>query len=195
MDADVRLVHVGRMTVQIALLRGINVGGHMKVAMPDLRAMLADLGFAEPRTLLNSGNVVFDSNGPRGRELEKLLERTAADRLGLSTDFLVRCAREWAQIIASNPFPDEAAQDPGHLVVMALKGRPSEGAVDALRAAIKGRESIHVAGNNATITYPDGIGRSKLTNARIETALGTRGTARNWNTVLKLAKLADAAGD
>lgn len=183
------------MTVQIALLRGVNVGGHMKVAMADLRAMLADLGFARPRTLLNSGNLVFHSDGPGGRALERLLERAAADRLGLSTDFLVRGAHEWGRIIASNPFPDEAARDPSHLVVMALKECPGERAVDALRSAIEGPEAIDVTGNNATITYPDGIGRSKLTNAFIEARLSTRGTARNWNTVLKLAQLAGAEGD
>ena len=182
------------MTVYIALLRAINVGGHGKVAMADLRTMLAELGFADARTILNSGNLVFRGAGQSGRELEALLELGAADRLGLRTDFMVRAAPEWSDLIAANPFPDEAASDPGHLVAMALKGSPSEQSVEALRAAITGPEAVHVAGDNAHITYPDGIGRSKLTNTVIESRLGVRGTARNWNTVLKLAELARAAG-
>ena len=183
------------MTVFIALLRGVNVGGHRKIAMADLRAMLEGLGFAEARSLLNSGNLVFRGEREGGRALEGLLEREAAERLDLHTDFLVRTADEWSEIIASNPFPDEAARDPGHLVVMALKEGPSEAAVTALRAAIKGDEVVRVAGETAYITYPDGIGRSKLTNARIEDGLGVRGTARNWNTVRKLDELAAAAGN
>ncbi len=179
----------------IALLRGVNVGGHTKVAMADLRAMVGDLGFAEARTILNSGNLVFRGAREGGRALEGLLEREAAERLDLRTDFLVRTADQWSELIAANPFPDEAAQDPGHLIVMALKEGPSEAAVDALRAAIKGNEVLRVAGETAYITYPDGIGRSKLTLTRIEGALGVCGTARNWNTVRKLDELAAAAGD
>ena len=70
---------------------------------------------------------------------------------------------------------------------MCLKDAPSAAAVKALTAAIKGRETFRAAGRNAYVVYPDGIGRSKLTNALIEKTLETRGTARNWNTVLKLA--------
>jgi len=183
------------MTVHIALLRGVNAGGKMKVAMADLRAMVGALEFADAKTLLNSGNLVFRGDGAGGVALEDILERAAADRLGLVTDFLVRTAPEWAAIVASNPFPDEAVRDPSHLVVMALKDASSESSVDGLRSAIVGAEAARVIGDNAYITYPDGIGRSKLTGARIETRLGVRGTARNWNTVLKLAQLAEAASE
>jgi uncharacterized protein (DUF1697 family) len=87
-------------------------------------------------------------------------------------------------------FEAEAKSDPGHLVVMALKDAPAASAVKALQAAIKGREIVRAAGRHAYIVYPDGIGRSKLTNALIEKTLATRGTARNWNTVMKLAAMA-----
>src|SRR5262245_8439527 len=105
----------------VALLRGINVGGHNKVAMSDLRDLLGQLGFAGAKTLLQSGNVVFESPRLTGVELEHLLEKETAARLGVSVDYVVRSAVEWARIVAGNPFPDAANDDPGHLVVMCLK--------------------------------------------------------------------------
>jgi uncharacterized protein (DUF1697 family) len=85
-----------------------------------------------------------------------------------------------------------AKDDPGHLVVMCLKAAPTTKNVLALEAKIPGREQIRADGKHLYITYPDGIGPSKLTNTVIEKTLGIRGTARNWNTVLKLATLAPA---
>src|SRR5213595_2605991 len=112
------------MAVQIALLRGINVGGHKPVAMSDLRAFLTDLGFGDARSLLQSGNLVFTSEALAGAALEQLLEAEAEKWLGLQTDFIVRSQEEWASVIADNPFGDEARRDPGHLLVMALKDAP-----------------------------------------------------------------------
>ena len=177
------------MTTFVALLRGINVGGHKQVAMADLRALLARLGFADGQSLLQSGNLVFRSEGKTGGQLERLLEAEAAKRLRLETEFFVRSATEWNAIVAHNPFPREAERDPARLVAMALKDPPGAKAVKALQAAIVGREVARVRGREAYIVYPDGQGRSKLTIALIEKTLGTRATGRNWNTVLKLAAL------
>lgn len=180
------------MTVQLALLRAINVGGHAKVAMSDLRNLLVEMGFTDVRSLLQTGNLVFQTGDATDPELERLLEAAAAERLGLRTDVMVRSADELAGVVERHPFPDVAERDPGHLVVMFLKSAPDESAVVALRAAITGRETVQVAGRHAYITYPDGIGRSRLTTALIESRLGTRATGRNWNTVLKLVALAHA---
>ena len=177
------------MGLYVALLRGINVGGHAKVAMADLRDLLSELGLANPRTLLQTGNLVFEAEGTTPAALERLLEQQAAERLALRTDFLIRTADDVARVLAGNPFPEQAQRDPSHLVVMFLRTAPAPAAVDALRAAVKGRETIHAVGTHAYLTYPDGIGRSRLTNTLVESKLGTRGTARNWNTVLKLAAL------
>jgi uncharacterized protein (DUF1697 family) len=174
------------MTTFVALLRGINVGGRKPVAMADLRNLLARLGFEDARSLLQSGNLVFRTNGKTGAQLERLLEAEAAKRFGLETSFLVRSASEWEAIVAHNPFPEEAKRDPAHLVAMVLKDAPKAGAVKALQAAITGREIVRAHGREAYLVYPDGIGPSKLTHALIEKTLGTRGTGRNWNTVLKL---------
>jgi uncharacterized protein (DUF1697 family) len=180
------------MTTYIALLRGINVGGRRSVAMSDLHDWLADLGFADARSLLQSGNLVFRSNARKPAELERLLEAEAANRLKLQTDFLVRTAKDWKAVVARNPFHDEAERDPAHLVVTFLKSRPTPKNVDALQAAISGPEIFRADGRQAYIVFPAGIGNSRLTNTLIEKTLDTRGTARNWNTVLKLAALAEA---
>ncbi len=144
----------------VALLRGINVGGHKPVAMAELRDLLARLGFVDARSLLQTGNLVFRGEGRTGGRLERMLETEAAQRLGLATDFF-----------------------------MFLKEPPEVKDVAALRAAITGPEIIRAAGMHAYIVYPNGIGRSRLTNTLIERTLGTRGTGRNWNTVLKLGAL------
>lgn len=175
----------------IALLRGVNLAGRNACAMTDLRALFEGLGFRRVRTLLQSGNVVFELGRRAPTEIERLFERETSACLGLTTDFFVRTAREWKAAIAGNPFEQEARRDPGHLLLVALKEAPAAKRVEALRAAIPGREVLHVRGRHAYIVYPDGVGRSKLTTAMIDRILGTRGTARNWNTVLKLGALAD----
>ena len=179
------------MTVQIALLRAINVGGNKLVSMADLRALLTELGFPDGRTLLNTGNLVFRSQSKTSANLEKLLETELAKRTGLQTEFFVRTLQEWKSIIARNPLTDEARRDPAHLLIMLLKRAPTSQEVAALRAAIVGPETVEADGREAYIFYPAGIGKSKLTNQLIEKRLGSPGTGRNWNTVLKLAALAD----
>jgi uncharacterized protein (DUF1697 family) len=177
------------LTVQIALLKGINVGGNKKIAMSDLRDVCAALGLEDVRTLLQSGNVVFRSSGRRPAALETLLESAAETRLGVRTDFFVRTDAQWSAIVEGNPFREEARREPGYLLVMCLRSAPKPGAEKSLRAAISGRETVRVAGREAYLVYPDGVGRSRLTNAVLERHLGTSGTARNWNTVLKIAAL------
>ena len=176
------------MALTVALLRAVNVGGR-KLVMADLRAMMADLGHPDARTLLQSGNLVLDAGPRTGAELEAWLEAETLKRFSLATDYLVRTTAEWAALIAANPFPAMAQGDPSHLLVMPLKSAPADGALDALRAAIVGREQAELIGRDLYLTYPDGIGDSKLTGAVIERRLGVRGTARNWNTALKLAAI------
>ena len=176
------------MTPQIALLRAINVGG-FKVSMADLRALIIDLGFEDVHTVLSSGNAVFRSKSKTGAELENLLETEFAKRAGRPTEFFVRTAEEWESVIARNPMTDEARRDPGHLLVVVLKRAPTNQEVDALRAAIDGPEVVKAYDKQAYIYYPAGVGQSKLTAKLIEKKLGSPGTGRNWNTVLKLAAM------
>jgi uncharacterized protein (DUF1697 family) len=176
-------------TTCIALLRAINLADHNAVRMADLREFLTRLGFGDVQTVLQTGNLVFQDDGRTGAQLEQLLETEARKRLKLETDFFVRTAIEWRAVIARNPFPQEAKRDPAHLVVMFLKDAPETKDVKALQAAITGREVVRAVGKHLYIVYRDGIGRSRLTNAVIEKNIHTRGTGRNWNTVVKLGAL------
>jgi uncharacterized protein (DUF1697 family) len=180
------------MTTHVALLRGVNLAGHKTVAMADLRALFERLGFGDPRTALQSGNVVFGSDSRSPARLEATLEEALLKRLGVRTEFFVRTAKEWSGVVASNPFPAEAERDPGRFVVAFLKDAPGPKAVKALQAAIVGREVARAVGRQAYIVYPDGQGTSRLTTSVIDKALATRCTARNWNTVMRLAALAGA---
>lgn len=178
------------MATHIGLLRAVNLGAHNRVSMRELCALLDTLGMRETKSLLQSGNVVFGSGVKATAQLERVLEAALAKRLGVETDCFVRTAKEWQAIIAGNPFPKQAKDDPGHLIVMCLKDEPEAAAITALQKAIVGREVVRAGGRHAYFVYPDGMGRSKLTTALIERKLGTRATARNWNTVLKLGALA-----
>ena len=176
----------------IALLRAVNLAGINKIGMADLRDLLAGLGFTDAQTLLQSGNVVFSGGKTPTAALEETLERAAAKKLGLETAFFVRTAKEWQAIIDANPFPREAKDDPSHLLAVILKDEVNAANVTALQKAIVGREVVRAKGRCLYVVFPDGIGRSKLTTAMTEKKLGTRGTARNWNTVLKLQTLASS---
>jgi uncharacterized protein (DUF1697 family) len=164
----------------VGLLRGINVGGKKMVPMAGLRAAVEELGFRDVRTLMQSGNFVFRSEKKSAAPIEKLLQ----SKLMFDADVVVRSAEEWQALVDRNPFPEDAKRDPSHLLVMCFKEPLVD--IDAVRRSIVGRERVHLYGREIYLCYPDGIGTSKLTNAVIERAVGARGTARNWNTVVKL---------
>jgi uncharacterized protein (DUF1697 family) len=173
----------------VALLRGINVGGKVMVPMAELRAFFVSAGYADARTLLQSGNVVFSAASGTSALLEKQLEPALGKAFGREINLFVREARAWKKIVAENPFVDEAANDPGRLVVFCLRAMPEAKALAALKAAIAGREVFRSGSACLYIHYPDGQGDSKFTHALIQRKLGVEGTARNWNTVLKIAAL------
>lgn len=171
------------MTTYIALLRAVNLGPHNRVSMRDLVALCKPLGCANAQSILASGNLVFESEATAA-EVEQRLATGVQKKLGVTTDFFVRSAKEWAAIVKANPFTKEAKSDPGHLIVFAFKDAPD------LKNVSRERDVLHVVGRNGYAYYPDGAGRSKLTVGFIEKSLGTRGTGRNWNTTLKLDALA-----
>ena len=176
----------------VALLRAVNLGPHNKVSMAQLKELAEGLGFSAPRTLLQSGNLVFQAKARASAAFEKLLEDALAKELSLKTPVLVRSASEWQAALDANPFPGEAKSDPSHLLVMPLKAKIEKAALMELTKAIVGRERVKQVGQALYLVYPDGIGESKLTAALIEKKLGVAGTARNWNTAQKIAAALEA---
>jgi uncharacterized protein (DUF1697 family) len=173
----------------VAFLRAVNVGGTGKLPMAELKALAGDIGLREPRTLLQSGNLVFETASKSAAALEKLLEREIASRFGIQPAVMVRTGAALKAVMGRNPFPKEAKSDPARLHVQFLKTRTSAAQVATLAAAIKGREVVRGAGHEVFFFYPDGMADTKLTGAIIERHLGARGTARNWNTVTKLSEM------
>ena len=162
------------MTTYVALLRGVNVGGNRMVKMEDLRATFEKLGYTNVRTVLQSGNVIFDAKA-KPRDLDAQV----------GTPVLLRTQSEIAKIIAANPFPDEAEGDPGHLLVVFLSGPLQSD--EPLRKVATSAEKFVVKGHEIYIHFGEGAGRSKLAASLTEKKLGVVCTARNWNTVRKLS--------
>ena len=169
------------MSRQVALLRGVNLGGR-KVVMSELRAACEGAGFTEVETLIASGNLVLGSK-LKGHKLEKKLEALILEELGLKTDIHVRNAAQLEAIIAANPFKVFAKTNPNVFVVYFMRAKASAAEMEAMeRTALKGEE-IRQGKGCLYIKFPNGQGVSKLKIPKL-------GTARNWNTVTKLAAMA-----
>jgi uncharacterized protein (DUF1697 family) len=168
------------MPTHIALLRAVNVGGTGKLPMSDLKAMCEDLGFGAVRTYIASGNVVFESDLSEAAikaALEVRLESYAGKPVGV----LVRTAAEMAAVLAGNPLFDKA---PNYTVAIFLDAPPPPDTLAGV-TGLKGEE-IRLGRREIYVHYPTGQGRSKL---KIRAAVS--GTARNMNTVVKLAAIAN----
>ena len=177
------------MSPHIALLRGVNVGGR-KVLKDDLLGLAKDLGFDDAKTLLASGNLVLWGRSGSDADVEQRLEDGLEKRMGLRTEFFVRTPAELKAIIDANPYPDEARSHPNHLLVHFMKGPLPDGDEATLRAAITGPETFKAGTRELYIDYPDDVGHSMLDRDWKKTKRAPLGTARNWNTVLKLAAMA-----
>jgi uncharacterized protein (DUF1697 family) len=171
------------------LLRGINVGGNKIVPMADLRAMTAKLGLEDPKTLLQSGNLVFGAKSQPMAKLEQLLEAATKKHIGVECSYLLRSADEWEEIVGGNPFKAQAKSDPARLAVTFCREAPTTEALQLLKAEIRGDEAVKAVGRELFVWYPDGMGTSKLAIALSKNRLGTICTARNWNTVMKVSAL------
>jgi uncharacterized protein (DUF1697 family) len=190
----------GGVPTHVALLRGINLGAHSRVAMADLRRVVTSLGHTEVATYIQSGNAVFTTQETDSVALAAGLEAAIAEGLDVHPSVVVLSRAELARVIADNPFPDE--RDPKHLhAVLRVEDLDTEtlaGIAEAQRRATeKGSpDESRVVGRTLFLRTPDGMGRSELAAqlARSERARATvaAGTARNWATVTRLLALLDA---
>lgn len=182
------------METHLALLRGINVGGHKRVPMAALRELCAALGFADVRTHVQSGNLVFRATRPAAA-LSAALERAIADRFGhAGVEVMVTTRREWSAFVEGNPFEREAEASPERVLLGVAKSPvPARAAAD-LEALGTAGERARAKGRAFYLHFPEGVGRS-----RVWTALTRRDdlavTTRNWRTVLALQELARAVAD
>ena len=183
------------MHIYVSFLRGVNVGGHHKVKMDALREIYRKLGFRDPRTYVQSGNVVF---GAKDKNLKaQVLEDAIEKAFGFRPAVVLRTAAELRQTLMANPFARRDGINPGLLLVSFLAEAPGKEGLTALRALPIGPEEMHPAGREIFIYFPDGMGRSKFPWASMDKILKTTATGRNLRTVTTLLSMAEEmeAGD
>jgi uncharacterized protein (DUF1697 family) len=177
------------MATFVALLRAVNVGGR-KVPMADLRKLVERLNFSEVQTYIQSGNLVFIGKGTAAA-IEAKLEKAIAAEFGIEVPVIARTAEQWkAYLQVPKPFAEAAAATPNWVLLGLSKSPPRKEAVAALRERAKNGERIELSGDGLWFHYASGVGESKLTPASIDKAVGSPLTARNLNTVRKLAEMA-----
>jgi len=167
------------MTNYIALLRAVNVGGTGKLPMTELAAMCEGCGFAKVKTYIASGNVVFQS-GKSEAQVKKALEAALAEYAGKPVGAMVRTAAEMAAVLAANPFPERAGNA---TVAIFLDAAPPADAFEKVTG--QKDEECRLGLREIYVHYGAGMGTSKL-----KIAAAKNGTARNMNTVAKLAEMA-----
>lgn len=174
----------------VALIRGINVGRAKRVAMADLRALVEALGYADVKTLLNSGNVVFSAPGGAVDAADRIAEAMAA-RLGVSARVTVLSAAELDAVFSENALRD-VADDPSRLLVVVLLDPADRPRLDPLAERDWAPEALALGTRAAYLWCPDGLLASRLPEA-VGRAIGDAVTTRNWATVTKLHALVSGA--
>jgi uncharacterized protein (DUF1697 family) len=169
-----------------ALLRGINVGGHKKVPMAELRALLGELGYADVATFLQSGNAVFSSDQVPAA-LERDIAAAVAGKLKVDCQVLVRTGEELAAAAGGSPLAEP--ENPSRYFVAFLSAEPAPEKVAELTEVSFGADKLWVRGREAYLWCANGAADTKLTGSLLERRLGVVATARNWNTVTKLTSL------
>lgn len=178
------------MARHVALLRGINVGGHRKVGMAWVRELMGELGYRDARTYLQSGNVVFTGPDRPPAEVARELEEQLAATFGFEVSVVVRSREELADVVRANPLREVATAPSRHLVIFLSADVNPERVAD-LDPAGFAPEAFHVRGREVFVWAPAGVHDSRVVRALSEKRLGGIATARNWRTVEKLLALAD----
>lgn len=179
------------MAVHVALLYSIVIGAGRRLVMTDLRALARELGYLRPRTVVATGNLVFEAEERDPRGVEARLEPAVAARFGRRIDVIVRPARDWPRLLDGNPFREPAEATPAtvHARVQRVplrNGVPAE--LERFRAE---GERMAVVGGDLWLHLPHGAGRSRLAAAVTPHRAGA-GTFRNWNTLRRLGEMLEA---
>jgi uncharacterized protein (DUF1697 family) len=179
------------MAVIICMLRGVNVGGHNKIKMDALKALCVSLKLKDPQTFIQSGNVIFRTEENDLANVAKRIGDAIQKKIGFRPDVILRTATELRDAIKRNPFAKRDGIEPGKLLVMFLGSGPGKEALKKALTIATEPEEMHIIGREVYIYFLNGQGRSKLPWPKIERALGTSGTGRNWNSVTKMLAIAE----
>ena len=178
------------MTTYVSILRGINVGGHRMIKMDALRQLFAKLGFANSRTYIQSGNVVFQCGKTNPQELENKIADAIADTFGFAVPVILKELEEFKRIVENNPFAGDNTKDASHLHITFLSGQPDPEKFHKIKEGHCQAHEFHLIGQSIYLYCPNGYSKSKLTNGFLENNLGVTTTTRNWKTANELITLA-----
>lgn len=173
----------------IALLRGINVGGHKIIKMDQLRKAFEEQGFENVATYVQSGNVVFKTPRKSSEELSGTIEEMLLRCFSMSVPVIVRTSEDVGEVLRNNPFLKERGTDVTKLHVTFLSRTPEKTAVAGLNAIAAGADRFHRRGREIYLYCPNGFGGTKLSINAFEKVLAVGATTRNWNTVNKLHEM------
>ena len=176
----------------VALLRGINVGGHKIIKMDQLRKAFEGLGYADVATYVQSGNVVFKAPGKASDYLSKRIAEMLLGRFSMSVPVIVRTADEIGEVLRNNPFLQEGGIDTSKLHVTFLSHPPQRTAWKGLDAITGGPDQFRCSDQEIYLHCPNGFAGTKLSIAAFEKVLSVGATTRNWNTVNKLYQMVRA---
>jgi len=179
------------MPVLISMLRGVNVGGHNQIKMDALRALYVSLEFEDPRTYVQSGNVIFRTREKNSAALAKKIQDAIERKFGFRPAIILRTTDEMRKAIADTPFAASRNLEPGKILVTFLAGEPGPEAQATLASLKSHPEELQLKDRELYIYFPDGAGKSKLPWSSVEKLLKTAGTARNWNSVTKMLAIAE----
>ncbi len=179
------------MPVFISMLRGVNLGPHNRIKMDALRAMYQAIGLEDPRTYVQSGNVIFRTKEKNARKLATKIQDAIEKSFKFRPAVIVRTLDELRKAIAATPFDARRGLHPGKILVTFLADVPPTEAAAKLATLKSFPEEIHLIGRELYIYFPDGAGKSKLPWSQVEKLLKVNGTARNWNSVSAMLKIAE----
>ncbi len=174
----------------VGLLRGVNVGGHNKVPMAELRAGLTESGFGDVASYIASGNLVFRADDGPADDIAATIHDVIADRFGLDIAVVVRTADQLATVVAANPFAELAEAEPKAVQCFFTSSPVGADALDDVDQERFAPDRATAAAGELFAAYPEGMARSKLTTAVLDRVAGGPTTGRNWNTVRKLDEMA-----
>ena len=177
------------MTAYVALLYSIVIDPKRRVVMSDLRAIAENLGYRNVRTLVSTGNLVFEADRTSVPSVEKKLEKAFAAFHGKHVDIIVKAAADWKRLVAANPFLDEAEAEPDRVGIRIMRDPLRPDLADFLRPYQTSGERVALIGGHVWVHYPGQISLSKLAGQLTPKRMGGVGTARNWNTVKRLGEM------
>jgi uncharacterized protein (DUF1697 family) len=174
----------------VSFLRSVNMAGHNLIKMTELSALIVKLGFADAKTYIQSGNIIYSNHDKLSSlQLSLKIEQAIAEKFGLEIDVMTRTARELDALFIANPFLSEPGFDPAKNAVIFLHENPSPDQVNKVKDIDFPPDKFSISGSEIFLWCPNGFGRTKIYTGFFEKKMNVIGTARNWKTINSISAM------